>query len=92
MRFLTQIFRENALNHERKRETCHQTAEEGKTIQDIAKEIHISFKDIGKIIHKVTGDESQIECETRRKKNDLYLRMLRPLKCLKIRTRLQILL
>ena len=42
-------------------------AEEGKTIRDIAKEIHISLKDIGKIINKVTGDESQVEGEKKEK-------------------------
>ncbi len=32
-------------------------ANEGKTIRDIAKEVHISLKDIGKIIRKETGDD-----------------------------------
>jgi transposase len=37
-------------------------AEEGKTTRDIAKEVHISLKDIGKIIRKATGDsDSQDE-------------------------------
>jgi hypothetical protein len=68
------MFRENALNYERKRETCHQTAEEGKTTQDIGKEIHISFKDIGKITHKVIGDDSQVGGE----KNEKEKRSLSP--------------
>ena len=33
-------------------------AEEGKTTRDIAKEVHVSLKDIGKIIHKATGDDN----------------------------------
>ena len=31
-------------------------AEEGRTTREIAKEVHISLKDIGKIIRKATGD------------------------------------
>jgi transposase len=31
-------------------------ANEGKTTREIAKQVHISLKDIGKIIRKVTGD------------------------------------
>ncbi len=37
-------------------------ATEGKTTREIAKAVHISLKDIGKIIHKATGhDDSSIE-------------------------------
>jgi transposase len=36
---------------------------EGKTTRDIAKEVHISLKDIGKIIRKETGDDDVIERE-----------------------------
>jgi septal ring factor EnvC (AmiA/AmiB activator) len=32
-------------------------ANQGKPTREIAKQVHISLKDIGKIIHKVTGDE-----------------------------------
>jgi hypothetical protein len=32
-------------------------ANEGKTTREIAKAVHISLKDIGKIIRKVTGDD-----------------------------------
>ena len=32
-------------------------ANEGKTTREIAKEVHISLKDIGKIIRKETGDD-----------------------------------
>jgi transposase len=33
--------------------------EEGRTTRDIAKEVHISLKDIGKIIRKATGDSQE---------------------------------
>jgi transposase len=42
-------------------------AEEGKTTRDIAKEVHVSLKDIGKIIRKATGD-SQREDEKKEKR------------------------
>lgn len=32
-------------------------ANNGKTTTEIAKEVHISLKDIGSILRKVTGDE-----------------------------------
>ncbi len=36
-------------------------AQEGKTSRDIAKQVHISLKDIGRIIHKATeGDDSDL--------------------------------
>jgi transposase len=41
-------------------------AEEGKSTSDIAKEVHISLKDIGKVIRKATGD-SQGEGEKKEK-------------------------
>src|SRR6185312_224227 len=45
-------------------------AEEGKTTRDIAKEVHISLKDIGKIIQKATGDsDSQDEKKEKEKRS-----------------------
>ncbi len=38
-------------------------AEEGKTTRAIAKEVHVSLKDIGRIIHKATGEDIQNEQE-----------------------------
>ncbi len=35
-------------------------AQDGKTTRTIAKEVHISLKDIGRIIHKVTDNDSDI--------------------------------
>ncbi len=54
-------------------------AEEGRTTRDIAKEVHISLKDIGKIIRKATGDfqgeeEEKKEKEKRQKTLSPYAR------------------
>jgi DNA invertase Pin-like site-specific DNA recombinase len=44
-------------------------ANQGKTTREMAKAVHISLKDIGKIIHKVTGDnESPAEKEKEEEK------------------------
>src|SRR3954464_7302123 len=40
-----------------------QLAHEGKTTREIAKQVHISLKDIGKIIRKETGDDDLISKE-----------------------------
>ncbi len=46
---------------------------EGKTIREVAKAVHIFFKDIGKIIRKVTGDdESPVEKEKDQKQTQIY--------------------
>ena len=47
----------------KKRNLFLKLAEQGKTTQDIAKELHIPLKYIGNIIHKETGDEDFIERE-----------------------------
>ncbi len=46
---------------------------EGKTTWEIAKEVHISLKDTGKILRKVTGDDEsprlkKVKEETRKQK------------------------
>ena len=52
---------------------------EGKTTREIAKAVHISLKDIGKIIHKVTGDdESSDEKEKVDEKKQKRLKSLSP--------------
>ena len=53
------------LNRKEKEEMVIQLANEGKTIREIAKIVHISLKDICKTINKETGDEdpSQQEIE-----------------------------
>ena len=43
-------------------------ANKGKTTREIAKEVHISLKDIGKIIRKITGDEDLAEKEKEEEK------------------------
>ena len=45
------------LNRKEKEEMGIQLANEGKTIREIAKTVHISLKDICKIINKETGDD-----------------------------------
>jgi hypothetical protein len=54
-------------------------ANEGKTTREIAKAVHISLKDIGKIIRKVTGDEeSPAEKEKEEEKKQKRLKSLSP--------------
>ncbi len=48
------------LTKKQKEKLVIKLAEEGKTTRDIAKEVHISLKDIGKIIHKATDDDSDL--------------------------------
>ncbi|MDQ6723534.1 MAG: hypothetical protein M3Z01_04630 [Thermoproteota archaeon] len=43
-------------------------ANKGKTTREIAKEVHISLKDIGKIIRKATGDEDLSDKEEKEEK------------------------
>ena len=53
--------------------------EEGRTTKDMAKEVHISLKDICMITNKTTGDDNEI-AETgkeKRIKYSLYARGLR---------------
>lgn len=53
------------LNKKEKEELVIKLAKEGKTTRQIAEIVHISLKDIGAIIRKVTGDEgSNKETET----------------------------
>jgi transposase len=50
-------------------------AEEGRTTREIAKEVHISLKSIGKILNKVTGDDianHEAERQSRLKKLSPY--------------------
>ncbi len=49
------------LNRKQKERLVIKLAEEGKTTRDIAKEVHVSLKDIGRIIHKATGDDPDIQ-------------------------------
>ena len=47
------------LTRSEKEELVKQLNEEGKTIREIAKEVHMSFGPIANIIRKVTGDSSK---------------------------------
>jgi hypothetical protein len=77
------------LSKKEKEKLVIELVNEGKTTREIAKAVHISLKDIGRIIHKVTGDdESLAEKEREKTRNkrglNLYRHMLRPFKCSKI--------
>jgi transposase len=56
------------LSKKEKEKLVIKLANEGKTTREIAKEAHISLKDIGKIIHKVTGDIDVQVKKTRKKR------------------------
>ena len=45
------------LNKKEKEELVIKLAKEGKTTREIAKIVHMSLKDIGIILRKITGDE-----------------------------------
>ncbi len=69
------------LTRKQKEKLVIKLAEEGKTTRAIAKEVHISLKDIGKIIHRATGDdpdpiekEQEIEKQKRLKSLSPYAR------------------
>ncbi len=51
------------LSRKEKETLVLEIANEGKTTREIAKEVHISLKDIGKIIRKIIGDDDPIEEE-----------------------------
>ena len=54
-------------------------ANEGKTTREIAKQVHISLKDIGKILRKITGDDdSPTEKEKEEEKKQKRLKSLSP--------------
>lgn len=44
------------MNREEKRQLVCQLYKEGKTMRNIAKEVHMSFSDIGSIIKKLTQE------------------------------------
>ena len=62
-------------------------ANQGKTTREIAKEVHISLRSIGKIFNKVTGDDES-EKEQRHQPN---LRMLKLLRCFRMGCHLKML-
>jgi transposase len=65
------------LGRKEKEKLVIKLANEGKTTREIAKAVHISLKDIGKIIHKATGDEkSPRERERKDEKKQKWLKSL----------------
>ena len=44
-------------------------AQEGKTTREIAKQVHVSLRDIGKIQHKLTGDNDIFLKESNKNKS-----------------------
>ncbi len=69
------------LSKKQKENLVIKLTEEGKTTREIAKEVHISLKNIGRIIHKSTGDdilneekEQEIEKQKRLKSLSPYAR------------------
>lgn len=51
------------ISKKKKEKRVIELANEGKTTREIAKQVHISLKDIGKILSKITEDESPAEKE-----------------------------
>ncbi len=47
------------ISRKEKEKLIIQLAHEGKTTREIAKQFHISLRDIGKIIRKETGDDEE---------------------------------
>ena len=48
------------LSRKEKEKLVIKLAQEGKTTREIAKQVHISLRDIGKIQHKLTGDNDDL--------------------------------
>ena len=85
------------LSRKEKEQLVIKLAQEGKTTREIAKQVHISLRDIGKIQHKLSGDndiflKEKNKNKKQRKKNkkeNLYHHMLKLFKCSKIRNHLK---
>jgi DNA-binding NarL/FixJ family response regulator len=58
------------ISKKEREKTVIEFANEGKTTREIAKQVHISLKDIGKILRKIAGDEeSHAGKETEEERN-----------------------
>ncbi len=57
------------LNKAEKEKLVIRLHQEGKTIRDIAQQIHMSFKDIGTIIRRIDGQEDDIETKDLKNKS-----------------------
>jgi len=51
------------ISRKEKEKLVMQLAHEGKTPREIAKQVHISLRDIGTIIHKETGEDEFVSKE-----------------------------
>jgi transposase len=58
------------LNRKEKEKLVIQLAHEGKTTREIAKQVHISLRDIGTIIRKETGDDKEDLIAKEKQKHD----------------------
>ena len=58
------------LSRKEKEQLVIKLAQEGKTTREIAKQVHISLRDIGKIQHKLTGDEELFEREKQKQEEE----------------------
>ena len=85
------------LSRKEKEQLVIKLTQEGKTTREIAKQVHVSLRDIGKIQHKLTGDNRYFLKASkknkmqrkRNKKENLCHHMLKPFKCSKIRNHLK---
>jgi hypothetical protein len=66
------------LSKKEKEKLVLELANEGKTTREIAKEVHMSLKDIGKIIHKATGDFEELDKAEKDKEKQKRLKSLSP--------------
>lgn len=66
------------ISRKEKEKQVLELAHEGKTTRDIAKEVHISLKDIGKIIRKATGDYEELQKEEKEQEKQKRLKALSP--------------
>ena len=58
------------LSRKEKEKLVIKLTQEGKTTREIAKQVHISLRDIGKIQHKLTGDEDFFESEQKKQEEE----------------------
>ena len=66
------------LSRKEKEKLVIKLANEGKTTREIAKIVHISLKDIGKIINRETGDTEVLSKEEKEKEKQKRLKSLSP--------------
>jgi transposase len=67
------------LSRKEKEKLVINLTQEGKTTREIAKQAHISLRDIGKIQHKLTGDEELFEREQKKQDAEKEKQKRKPL-------------